>query len=119
MPSGSQPGERRGGRKKGTPNKSTLAKQLALNALKPDGTDPESFFQSILENKEAPYEERKYAASMLFPYRKPKLANIDGRQSNATHEQKLAKLLEMAEDLNRGVDETEENGGAGKGTTQH
>lgn len=34
MPSGSKPGERRGGRAKGTPNKSTLAKEAAKEHLR-------------------------------------------------------------------------------------
>jgi hypothetical protein len=38
MPRGSKPGERHGGRKKGTPNKSTALKKAALSAASADPT---------------------------------------------------------------------------------
>lgn len=40
MPAGSKPGERRGGRKKGTPNKRTILFQEATQRMTIEGVDP-------------------------------------------------------------------------------
>ena len=51
MPRGSKPGERRGGRKKGTPNRATTAKVAALNAASADlGATPLSFLLSVMRD---------------------------------------------------------------------
>jgi hypothetical protein len=51
MPRGSKPGERRGGRQKGTPNRATTAKVAALNSASadPDAT-PLSFLLSVMRD---------------------------------------------------------------------
>jgi hypothetical protein len=59
---GSKPGERRGGRKKGTPNKRTAARQAAITA---SGKDPISFFADLLRNEQAPLDLSFQAAKEL------------------------------------------------------
>ena len=76
---GSRPGERRGGRKKGTPNKRTAERQAVLAAIKASGKDPISFFADLLRNEQAPLELRFQAAKELAPYTHPKLTSIESR----------------------------------------
>lgn len=57
-------GRKTGGRKKGSLNKSTTARQAALAALKYSGVDPVSFFCDVLRDEHAPRAERRYAARM-------------------------------------------------------
>jgi len=65
-----------GGRKRGTPNKSTVARQAALAALKHPATDPISFFCSVLQDENAPRAERRDAANKLLPYYHPRLEGL-------------------------------------------
>jgi hypothetical protein len=48
MPAGSKPGERRGGRARGTPNKKTLA----IAAIRASGVDPFRFWCDVMANEE-------------------------------------------------------------------
>src|SRR3954453_17630920 len=84
------------GRKKGSLNKVTLAHRAALDQMKVNRTDPMSFFISIMRNPDAPFEEVKAAARELFPYSHPKLASVESRTGNKTHEQRLEELQRMA-----------------------
>jgi hypothetical protein len=55
MPRGSKPGERRGGRQKGTPNKSTALKKVALSAASADPTiTPLQFLLGVMRDPKAP-----------------------------------------------------------------
>ena len=63
-----------GGRRKGSKNKATLAREKALSDLVVDRKDPVSFFTSIMRNPDAPFEKREAAADRLLPYFHPKLA---------------------------------------------
>jgi hypothetical protein len=51
MPKGSKPGERRGGRQRGTPNKKTLLRNAEIKAIsgKPDLT-PLDYFLGVMQN---------------------------------------------------------------------
>ncbi len=68
---GSAPGERRGGRRKGTPNKATAAREAEVEA---SGMTPLEFMLDILRNEEASTEDRRWAAQNAAPYCHPKLA---------------------------------------------
>ncbi len=104
MPRGSAPGERRGGRKKGSPNKRTIGKRLAeatavvVNTLidpgttltvPPSGTDcepvrlnlpadiqPLNFLLTIMREDGFDLGTRLDAAKAAAPYIHPKLAQI-------------------------------------------
>lgn len=84
-----------GGRRKGTKNKTTLAREMALSDLVMDHKDPISFFASIMRNPDAPFEKREAAADRLLPYFHPKLASIESRTGGKTHEERLAELEAM------------------------
>ncbi len=69
MSRGSKPGERRGGRKKGTPNKKTLLRNAAFIAAAADpNTSPLDFFLNLMNDKNLPLEIRVTAAHEALPY---------------------------------------------------
>ncbi len=69
MPSGSKPGERRGGRKLGTPNKKTVVKNAIINAAagSPD-LSPLEFFLSLMRQKDLDLEVRIAVARQALPF---------------------------------------------------
>lgn len=87
-----------GGRKKGTPNKSTLAQRTVVAKLRASGKDPITFFSDLLRNERAPLELRFQAAKELAPYMHPKLSSIESRTGGKTHEDRLEELRRMAQD---------------------
>lgn len=123
MPRGSRPGERRGGRKKGTPNKATIERRIKMRKMHARGTDPMTFFMDILADTANPHQERKDAAMALLPYFHPKLASIEARVGGTSHEERLKRLAAMLEDghaeggpvIEGGVVEIETEAGAGEG----
>ena len=68
---GSAPGERRGGRQKGTPNKATAAREAEVEA---SGLSPLAYMLSILRDEEASTESRRWAATSAAPFVHPRLA---------------------------------------------
>ena len=68
---GSAPGERRGGRQKGTPNKATAAREAEVEA---SGLTPLAFMLAVLRDKDASMEDRRWAAQHAAPYCHPRLA---------------------------------------------
>jgi hypothetical protein len=114
-----------GGRKKGTPNKRTAARQAAIAAITASGKDPISFFADLLKNEQAPLELRFQAAKELAPYTHPKLASIESRTGGQTHEDRLKayqnllseegkpKRLIEHEERGAGLDEIMEGDGVG------
>jgi hypothetical protein len=74
---GSRPGERRGGRKKGTPNKRTAALRAALLAeFKLSGGTPLDVMLAVMRNPALPLQLRFDAAKKAAPFCHPKLAPI-------------------------------------------
>jgi hypothetical protein len=75
MPRGSQPGERRGGRQRGTPNKKTLLKNAAIDAavVNPN-VSPLSFLLGLMRNEGLPMALRIDIAATAAPlfHAKPK-----------------------------------------------
>ena len=69
MPRGSKPGERRGGRKVGTPNKKTVLKNAAICAAVtgPD-VSPLDFLLGLMRNPNLELEVRVTVAEVAFPY---------------------------------------------------
>jgi hypothetical protein len=87
MPRGSKPGERRGGRQKGTPNRATAAKAAALNAASADPTTtPLQFLLDIMRDPKAPTGLRVQVARAAAPlvHGKSKIALVEDREGNAT-----------------------------------
>ena len=86
MPRGSKPGERRGGRQKGTPNKSTVLKTAALSAASADPTTtPLQFLLGVMRDPKAPTELRVQVARAAAPlvHGKLKIASVENPAGNA------------------------------------
>ena len=74
MPRGSQPGERRGGRQKGTPNRANTERAAQIAA---SGLTPVDFLLSVMRDTKAEVATRIDAGKAVAPYVHPKLANIE------------------------------------------
>ena len=108
---GSAPGERRGGRRKGTPNKVTVKRAAEIAE---SGKTPLDFMLSVLRDEDASIKERMWAAVAAAPYchakPRPVAANAAGvvvEVVHITHEERLAELDAMGveTDNRRGVRE--------------
>lgn len=85
-------GKKTGGRKKGVPNKATLAKEAKIAA---SGLTPLDWMLQVLRDKNQPDERRDEMAKAAAPYVHPKLASVEGHLSgnlNITHEQAIGEL---------------------------
>lgn len=78
MPRGSKPGERRGGRSKGTPNGKTAEKVAAIEA---SGLTPLDYMLSILRDDNLAMPDRFEAAKAAAPYVHAKLASVESKIS--------------------------------------
>lgn len=86
MARGSKPGERRGGRKKGSPNKRTVERAHAVAQaaekieaiLGPTGFqgDAHALLMLVYKSDESPLSMRVTCAIAALPYEKPRLASI-------------------------------------------
>src|SRR5437763_4353638 len=77
---GSKPGDRRGVRKHGTPNRDSTARQAEVAA---SGITPLDYMLKVLRDENADPHQRFEAAKSAAPYIHPKLANIQhGDDSN-------------------------------------
>jgi hypothetical protein len=74
MPRGSLPGERRGGRQKGTPNRATAAKAAEIAA---SGLTPLDYMLVVMRDESASRQERLEAAAKAAPYVHPRLSAIE------------------------------------------
>jgi hypothetical protein len=71
---GSKPGERRGGRTKGTPNRATAAKAAEIAA---SGTTPLDYMLAVMRDSAAEPNRRDDMAKAAAPYVHPKLQAIE------------------------------------------
>ena len=78
MPRGSKPGERRGGRQRGTPNKKTLLRNAELEAIagKP-ALSPLDYFLAVMRSQHFPLTTRVQAALKALPRLHAKLRADD------------------------------------------
>jgi hypothetical protein len=86
MPRGSRPGERRGGRQKGTPNKSTVLKKAALSAASADPTiTPLQFLLGVMRDPQVPTDLRIRVARAAAPlvHGKPGIASREVGKAGA------------------------------------
>jgi hypothetical protein len=74
MPRGSRPGERRGGRQKGTPNKATSARLAEIIA---SGLTPLQYFLEVMRDKTASDHLRLDAAKAAAPYVHPRIGQVE------------------------------------------
>jgi hypothetical protein len=82
---GARPGERRGGRSKGVPNKKTAGRRLALMAagaspelaIKSPQQQPLTFLLAAMNNNELPISTRIDAAKAAAPYLHHRLGLVD------------------------------------------
>jgi hypothetical protein len=82
MPRGSKPGERRGGRQRGTPNKKTVLQNAAASAAAMDpNISPREFMLRLMRDTTLPLEDRFTAAQAALPLVHPKLASGRGTAS--------------------------------------
>lgn len=83
MPRGSKPGERRGGRQRGTPNKKTALRSVAIGAADLDpNISPRDFMLGLMRNGDLPLADRFAAAQAVLPLVHPKLTT--GRTNEAS-----------------------------------
>src|SRR5271163_4341197 len=69
MPRGSKPGERRGGRQRGTPNKKTLLRNAAISAAAADpNLSPLDLLLGLMREPNLPLELRISVAHEALPY---------------------------------------------------
>jgi hypothetical protein len=73
MPRGSRPGERRGGRQRGTPNKKTLIKNAVFYAAASDpNREPREFMLALMRNPQVPIDLRLEIAAAVAPFVHPR-----------------------------------------------
>jgi hypothetical protein len=73
MPRGSKPGERRGGRQRGTPNKKTALRNAAIGTAVDPNISPRDFMLGLMRNCDLPLVDRFTAAQAALPLLHPKL----------------------------------------------
>jgi hypothetical protein len=112
---GSKPGERRGGRERGTPNKRTQEREAAvqeaarkLEAVIPNAFEGDShaFLVSIYKDPAHPIERRLDAAKAAIPYERPRLSTteLSGTLGIKSHEEALRDLMAEASEALLAVD---------------
>jgi hypothetical protein len=74
MARGSKPGERRGGRQKGTPNKASAAREAAIRK---SGLTPLDYMLKLMRNRKLDQDTRLEAAKAAAPYVHPKLNSVE------------------------------------------
>jgi len=75
MPRGSKPGERRGGRQRGTPNKKTALRNAAIGAAVDPNISPRDFMLGLMRNGDLPLSDRFAAAQAVLPLVHQKLTS--------------------------------------------
>jgi len=101
MPRGAGPGERRGGRQKGTPNKRTLLRAETLARLRIEGSDPVDFMLNVMRNPHVPLDMRLDAAAKVAPFVHPRLQAVVHAQEPGQSE--LAELIAELDGTSRGL----------------
>jgi hypothetical protein len=88
MPRGSRPGERRGGRQPGTPNKKTALVSAAFSAATSNPElSPVDFFLAVMRDPSIPADWRFRAAQAAAPYVHPKPERPQAVDPEATAKQ--------------------------------
>jgi hypothetical protein len=82
-------GPKTGGRKKGTPNKSTAVREAEIKAT---GLVPLDYYLAILRDENESREERNNAADKLLPFCHARLASVEANMSVSAHEDTLDRV---------------------------
>src|SRR5512140_2175776 len=101
MPRGSKPGERRGGRQKGTPNRVTSEVRSAIAAFAEGNVDK---LEEWLEAIEDPAKRLDLFLRVL-EYHLPKLQHTERTLEDATDEELLAEVRRRAAETQEGTDD--------------
>jgi len=81
MPRGSAPGERRGGRRKGSANRRTILREEAIRQADISGEgDAVDFLTRVYRNPEIPLTERIHCAAICAPFERPRLTAVMDRE---------------------------------------
>ena len=92
MPGGSKPGERRGGRQKGTPNKVNALKRAEIAA---SGETPLDYMLRIMRDETVDPERRDQMARCAAPYVHAKLQAVG--EANVGQEAKIIKIVRLSD----------------------
>jgi hypothetical protein len=99
MPRGSKPGERRGGRQQGTPNKKTALVTTAFAAATSNPeVSPLDFFLAVMRDPSIPPEWRFKAAQAAAPYVHPKPERAQAVDPEATAKQIADPCKDISKD---------------------
>ena len=99
MPRGSKPGERRGGRKPGTPNKKTALVTTAFAAATSNPElSPLDFFLAVMRDPSIPPDWRFRAAQVAAPYVHPKAERAQAVDPEATAKQIEGPYKDLSKD---------------------
>lgn len=89
MPAGSKPGERRGGRKKGVPNKSNAEREARIAA---EGITPLEYMLKVMRDETEDTKRRDQMAAAAARYVHPTMASVEATVDVSDHEAALEKL---------------------------
>jgi hypothetical protein len=99
MPQGSKPGERRGGRQPGTPNKKTALVSAAFSAATSNPElSPVDFFLAVMRDPSIPADWRFRAAQAAAPYVHPKPERAQAVDPEATAKQIEGPYKDISKD---------------------
>src|SRR5690348_2865607 len=98
MPRGSKPGERRGGRAKGTPNKASAARQKRVSE---GGITPLDYMLKVMRDRKADASRRDDMAKAAAPYVHPRLATNTHQGPTGGPIQTVDLTHASADDLDR------------------
>lgn len=84
---GNRPGA---GRRRGSPNKATAARQLSVAA---SGLAPLDYLLSVMRDDTVPRDERVEAAKAAAPYVHPRLATVDHKSSDGSMAPKPDRII--------------------------
>jgi hypothetical protein len=86
MPRGSKPGERRGGRQRGTPNKKTALRNAAISAAAASpNTSPLDFLLGLMRDSNLPLEYRAKVAMTALPFVHTKAAKPEDDRASTKY----------------------------------
>jgi hypothetical protein len=96
MPRGSKPGERRGGRQKGTPNRSTVARIAIADKAAAQGITPLEVMMSAMRSfyENGDMEKAVTVAASAAPYMHPRLSasSVDAKHSGDMTQRVVVKI---------------------------
>jgi len=97
-------GVKTGGRKAGTPNKSTAERKARVEAAAAEGVTPIEFLLGVMRDEERPMASRIDAAKCVAPYLHPRLATTEFKAPGLDQiGDAMVALIARAQSQNTGV----------------